>query len=135
MGILTSRSELSGVVMHPISWNKLLIQALECQFLGTVRLPWLDSCHMSAGVLRCHNDSTSPSTASAHTAIRSLFPSQPLASISASSGLPLVSVFPCFLAFLHIFPPRLPPSTPLILSLSDSLPRESLVGVVSHSSG
>ena len=57
---------------------------------------------------------------------------QPLASISASSGLPLVSVFQYFLAFLHIFPPWLPPSTPLILSLSDSLPRESLVGVVSH---
>lgn len=93
MGILTSQSELSGVVMHPISWNKLLIQALECQFLGSVRLPRLDSHHVSAAVLPCHSDSASPSTASAHTAILSLFSSQPSASTSASSGLPLVSLF------------------------------------------
>lgn len=50
MGILSSQSELSGVAMHPISWNETLIQALACQFRGAVRLPWLDSRHVNAGV-------------------------------------------------------------------------------------
>lgn len=88
---LTVRTQWGSHASHQL--EQVVNPVLECQFLGTVWLPWLDSRRVSAGVLRCHNDSTSPSTASAHTAILSLFSSQPLASTSASSGLPLVSLF------------------------------------------
>lgn len=50
------------MISHTLSWNKLLVQELECQSQGTVQLPWLDSLThpMNAGVLWCRDDSTSP---------------------------------------------------------------------------